>query len=1486
MLKKVIAVLLILVVLSIFSTITYNYYGYVSGSLDIIHDHSYMFKQLPIGLNLESFSPNTSNITLPGNFIRYIKIFSNISDRLTGHKGYFEATRIITSILSNITRGNIFLDNYTIVVPVDTGSFMSINGLKIKVYPMWPSGGVPVNTHCSGRIIVAKSIEGLNGRDLRNSIVLIPMSTDWHWQWLLDPSLGVRAVIFYEDNMSNSEMYNKYLDIPVRLPLGYLSLKELKMRYGLSLSSLDGKYAVLKLSSRWVEENVSNIIAYIPGKNHGYKIVLLAHYDSWSPVVGDAPGATDILAPAYLLTYAEKLVNETPQYDTLIVLFSGYYESLEGERHFVEKYVFNRAKLVFGNTTIMLDPAKTLFIGIDLNYRSRYIAPSSIGYFYYAQAVGITRGPINIYAGFITHVFDEAKLYNEISEKLGTSLALVEKQLFLYSRDPRIWWTLFPGPYWLDTEPFWSSGLAAFTLKSAFAEKGVRGTPIDYYEYINYANMAIQYNLLNIILDNIYSRTPKQLGLAIRMGLSPNAPVRTNVSPRDEMFADLIGQVMVWNPRIGQEITLREANLSRALVIISAGSRQRATVPWNLRIVRLTDRDGYFFVEGLPTHLSTSLTITALILSDNGSVIAVNVMGSVSRGSSVALSQPILGSRMAPWEVWIIKLYGNISINMVIDPLTYQTPYEGGSIGYKIVRVKDMAQPSYYYAAIDENGYFVTYLYKTNMNYSIVFGPSPVYYVFENVRTGHSYSLYYALKSTINIVDRRLGRLAEYKVRSPAAEEFLIRGKRALGNATLMLQNHNYTAYRAYVLEGITLSYNAYQLMKSAYLDVENSATLFSILLVLFAFIAALYFRKPGVSPFITIGKTTAVTAIPGIIFYFIHPALHLTANSIMTMVGFIMIILVTPAFMVLLTDFSTALKEIRRRKVGVHEVERSRLVTSYVAFSYGVEYMKKRRLRTILTLITLIVVVISVIVFTSMTSYVAPKPVMLHGYTPTRPQGFLLQRESVDRNLPLGEQLYDLTKTLIDKHAVKRYWAVGALDVFVYNDPSRYYSINCITAMQPSEDQITNISKLIIKGRWFNSNDTYAAIIPYTTISDTKGAIDVNKTIVIAGIKFRVIGAYDDRRVYSIIELDGQTFTPVIGFPRARAVRTIIIPARIAEENPWMGKGLGFFLAQISIRTRQNPYVIGRDVVFILPSTDTYVYSPSIGVAKYSRMIALSGSGFSYISAPIIIASVSILGVLLGSIYERRREIFIYAALGLSPSQIGLMFVAEALAYALMATVIGYVIGILLTTISASLLPGVFKPNYSSGYVALAIGATFLSVLSATIYPIIKASKMALPSLRRKWELPTRPKGDEWIIPLPFKITSMRELMGSLYYVYEYISGFTSPDIGSFVVEKIGFSKTTTSDGRSLYVLEGFARLKPWHAGIRQEFQIRALESKPGEWELSIYLKRVAGNPRLWVKSNRVFIDALRKQLLLWRTLHMEDKKRYIKEAESRIRF
>ncbi len=1421
------------------------------------------------------------NYTLAKNDIQLIKNLSSINDKLTGHPGALEAAGIIRNALEE-TGFSVAFENYSIVVPVDDNSRLIMKGNVLKVYPMWPSGGVPVNVEVDGRIVVARGLSDLDGLDLHDTIVLLPLTIDYQWQWLLDPHLGVKAILFYDVRGTvNSNMYDKYLDVPVNLPIGYISMKTLEDQ-GLSLRDLAGKHASLILHSRWVESTGINIYSFIPGKHHDHLVVLLTHYDSWSPTVGIAPGAIDSLGPAYLLRVARLFKNNTPSYDTLLVFFSGHYMALAGSRFFTERHIFNRTPIIIGNNKITLDPGKTIYVGVDISPNTIYTAPVSLGYFYTATAGSISRGPMDYFNTFISVIYSRKNIEEKLSSLIGPNMGKAEKALFTYAVDPQRWWTLFPGPYWLDTEPMWHAGLPAYTLKSALANRGRIGTPVDYYEYLNITNTAVQFRVIDGFLQLLYNADPDTLDKAIKLGTTSGAPTRTTITDRLEMFADLVGQVMVWNPKLGQQISLSRAGLPRALVIVSAGSKITTTNPWNVRIYLLTDRDGYFEAYGLPTSRATGLRLNVVVLSDNGTVLALNDMGHASHGSTVYLYQPITGSKEHPWEVWTMRFNASIRVNMVIDPQTYQTPAEKAGIGYKLVRQDTLAQPDYFYLGLDENGFFIAYVTRRNMEYSIVFGPEPVMYVYEKVKPGHTYSPYDAAVSTTNIVKRRVEKLVKYQIRAPATEEFLKRSMMYLEKATKALEEHNYTRYRVYTRTSLTLSYNAYQLMKSAYLDVENTATLFSILLVLFAFVVALYFRKPGASPFNVLGKTIIATLIPGGIFFYIHPAFHLTANAIMTIIGFIMVILVTPALLVLLGDFNTALKEVRKKKVGTHVVERSRVATSYISFSYGVEYMKKRKLRTWLTLITLIMVVISIVIFTSVSTYVAPKP-FLQSYTANRAPGLLLQRQAIDRNLPMGEQLYENARVLFNGTAVIRYWSIASYPIYSYKHPESFVIMQTVVGLEPEEDKITNISRLVVDGRWFNDNDTYSVILPVDVVKTTNGRIRVGTIVSMAGVQLRVIGLYNSTRLVNIVEGDYGTITPVVGYPRRRDLSTCaFIPAKLVKINPWLGKELSFITAQISVKTPKNPLKLSRDIIYMIPAVDTYMVTPKHQVALYSRLIALGGSGFSYVIAPIVVASVSILGVLLGSIYERKREIFIYAALGLSPTQIGLLFIAEALAYALIATVIGYVIGVLTTAVTAALMPEIFRPNFSSKYVVFALSATIIAVLSATIYPVLKASRMALPSLRRKWEYPTKPQGDEWIIPLPFKITTLKELYGALYYLYEYIKEFTSPDLGSFVVENLGFEAGKTSDGKNYVMLRGEARLKPWHAGIKQYFEARAVEVKPGEWDVAIYLKRLSGHARTWVKSNKPFIDAVRKQLLLWRTLHPGDKKKYISEASK----
>jgi len=52
----------------------------------------------------------------------------------------------------------------------------------------------------------------------------------------------------------------------------------------------------------------------------------------------------------------------------------------------------------------------------------------------------------------------------------------------------------------------------------------------------------------------------------------------------------------------------------------------------------------------------------------------------------------------------------------------------------------------------------------------------------------------------------------------------------------------------------------------------------------------------------------------------------------------------------------------------------------------------------------------------------------------------------------------------------------------------------------------------------------------------------------------------------------------------------------------------------------------------------------------------------------------------------------------------------------------------------------------------------------------------------------------------------------------------------------------------------------------------------EPKRWGCQIVLKRKTGTSSDWEKLNKSFLDLLRKQMLLWRTLRPEEKDRYMK--------
>ena len=178
---------------------------------------------------------------------------------------------------------------------------------------------------------------------------------------------------------------------------------------------------------------------------------------------------------------------------------------------------------------------------------------------------------------------------------------------------------------------------------------------------------------------------------------------------------------------------------------------------------------------------------------------------------------------------------------------------------------------------------------------------------------------------------------------------------------------------------------------------------------------------------------------------------------------------------------------------------------------------------------------------------------------------------------------------------------------------------------------------------------------------------------------------------------------------------------------------------------------------------------------------------------------------------------------------------------------------------------------NYSSTNAIVTILIVMATVLVSAIYPAIKASRSANPGLLRSWKLPP-PKGDTFDLVFPFTVSGY-DLTGVVSFLREHFESFSDTGLGSFMARDAHM--TVAEDGG----LGIFARLAlaPFDLGVTETLELR---SKPSEIEgideINIRLTRLSGQPKDWERLNKVLLDDLRTQFLLWRSLPQETMEIY----------
>ncbi len=650
---------------------------------------------------------------------------------------------------------------------------------------------------------------------------------------------------------------------------------------------------------------------------------------------------------------------------------------------------------------------------------------------------------------------------------------------------------------------------------------------------------------------------------------------------------------------------------------------------------------------------------------------------------------------------------------------------------------------------------------------------------------------------------------------------------------------------------------------------------------------------------------------------YNVHPAFRLAYSPMVVILAFFIMGLSFMVTLIIFFRFEGEMTQLQTRAKLIQAEEIGRWKAFVAAFMLGVSNLRRRRLRTALTCATLIILTFTIMSFTSVKSMRRHARLL---YEPTAPyQGFLLK--NVNWNDLPPQALGFISNNFAEKGiSAPRVWLqdedkTRACSIPVYHN-GRSFEARGLVGLSHLEPQISGLDEILIGGRWLAENELNTILLP-ERMAENLG-IDPRKpgeaVVSIWGMPFKVVGVFSGKEMQQRSDLDGEPLTPVT-FPREASsemseaetealesgeeVRefqsryehvpgdlTLIIPYRNLLAAGGHLKGVAIApRSQISIQKTAEDLVDRFGLSLFSGETDgTYLYHASD---------AMSYSGVPNIIIPIIISVFIVLNTMIGSVYERKREIGIYTSVGLAPSHVSFLFIAEALALAVISVVLGYLLAQTTAKLFAetSLWSGI-TVNYSSWAGVAAMILVIIVVLVSVLYPSKVAGEIAIPDVNRAWTLP-RADGNLLQVTLPFYM-SYKEHRSIGGFLLEYFQGHQDVSHGLFSTGNIDFGFICqTAPGLldddsdcpqqecefdACLRLGSSVWLAPFDFGINQkvDLQFCPAADEPGFLEIKIRLIRESGEANAWRRVNKGFLHNIRKQLLLWRSFDLPTKEHY----------
>lgn len=326
------------------------------------------------------------------------------------------------------------------------------------------------------------------------------------------------------------------------------------------------------------------------------------------------------------------------------------------------------------------------------------------------------------------------------------------------------------------------------------------------------------------------------------------------------------------------------------------------------------------------------------------------------------------------------------------------------------------------------------------------------------------------------------------------------------------------------------------------------------------------------------------------------------------------------------------------------------------------------------------------------------------------------------------------------------------------------------VMAIDPTLESLVNpFGEALVSGRFFEAGEK--GVLISQGLAEKTGVeigTEVNVKVLDHTYTLSLRGILDDGVLSHMVDLNGEPILP----PK------IIEVARVVVEGPdIIFEGFSpcspdeVVILTIDSLVEDSGIPLNSLNLILKEGWDPVDYAQKTALNRGVRTWASTGQGvyFAYVSQyfqgkgfpiilPWIIVVLNVLVTMLNSYYERRKEIDIYSSIGMNPTHISGIFLAEAAVIGIIGGSTGYIFGMGAYKIMNLLAPALtikqkVSAVWSLASISIALGAVLIGGLIA-----LKSSINITPSLKRRWQAENESRrtmeGMFYEIVIPLKVT------------------------------------------------------------------------------------------------------------------------------------